>query len=132
MSNIALLNYFFNPELTYDFNHITKRLYIAGGLKHTRNAWGGVVVKCFRKLDPTEDSMESVDNIWGNRWLQEYTVALIERNWGKNLSKYRGVTMIGGVQMRGDDILERAEAEIVRLEEQLRKEYEYPAMGFFQ
>ena len=46
--------------------------------------------------------------------------------WGQNLSKFAGVTMIGGVSLNGNEIMQQAEAEIMKLEQEVRTNYEEP------
>ena len=52
--------------------------------------------------------------------------ALIKRQWGANLSKFNGVTMLGGVTMNGGEIYTQAQEEITRLEEQIQLAFETP------
>ena len=52
--------------------------------------------------------------------------ALIKRQWGANLSKFSGVTMLGGVTMNGAEIYTQAQEEITRLEEQIQLAFETP------
>ena len=44
--------------------------------------------------------------------------ALIKKQWGQNLSKFEGVQLPGGVTLQGRQILEDANTEIEKLEEQ--------------
>ena len=37
-------------------------------------------------------------------YLKRYAITLIKRQWGSNLSKFDGVTMLGGVTMNGEQI----------------------------
>ena len=46
--------------------------------------------------------------------------------WGQNLAKFAGVTMIGGVSLNGNEIMQQAEAEIMKLEQEVRSNYEEP------
>lgn len=66
------------------------------------------------------------DDVWNNQWLQNYAVALIEENWGRNLTKYTG-TLPGGMQYNGPAILQRAQADIQKLEYELYNTYNIPA-----
>jgi len=60
--------------------------------------------------------------------LKRYATALIKRQWGENLIKFQGVTMLGGVSMNGETIYNEAIREIGELEEQGRLVYEEPLM----
>ena len=69
-------------------------------------------------------STESFD--FDDIYLKRYATALIKRQWGANLSKFSGVTMLGGVTMNGIEIFQQAQEEILRLEEQIQLAYELP------
>ena len=60
--------------------------------------------------------------------MKRYATALIKRQWGENLIKFQGVTMLGGVSMNGETIYNEAIREIGELEEQGRLVYEEPLM----
>jgi hypothetical protein len=49
-----------------------------------------------------------------------------KRQWGANLSKFNGVTMIGGVTLNGQQIFQEAQEDIRKLEEEIRGTYETP------
>ena len=59
-------------------------------------------------------------------FLKKYATALIKRQWGSNLSKFNGVTMLGGVTMNGGEIYSQANEEITKLEEQIQLAFETP------
>ena len=59
-------------------------------------------------------------------YLKRYATALIKRQWGANLSKFNGVTMLGGVTMNGDTLYSQAQEELQRLEEQIQLAFELP------
>ena len=133
-SQLSLINRYFNPERQYEFNPITNKLIVAGGLKDSDNRYGGLIIRAFRKIHGETDSNTPVGaptgNVWSNKWLQDYCSALIEYQWGMNLGKYQQVQLLGGVTMNGEQIILRAQEKINKLEEQLQLEYELPP-GFF-
>ena len=59
-------------------------------------------------------------------FLKRYTTALIKQQWGSNLSKFQGVTMLGGVSMNGAEIYSQAVSEKLKLEEEIRSTFEAP------
>ena len=71
-----------------------------------------IVIECWRKLDPT-----SYTDIYDDIYFKRYATALLKRQWGANLSKFSGVTMLGGVTMNGETIYSQAQEEIEKLEE---------------
>ena len=58
-------------------------------------------------------------DVWNDRFLKQYTTALIKYQWGSNLSKFAGIQLPGGVTLDGPRIMQEAQAEIDKLEEQM-------------
>ena len=61
-------------------------------------------------------------------YLKRYATCLLKKQWGSNLSKFNGVTMLGGVTMNGETLYTEAIEEQHRLEEQIQLAYELPPM----
>jgi len=80
-----------------------------------------IIIECYRKLDPT-----TYTDIFDDMFLKRYTTALIKQQWGANLSKFQGVTMLGGVSMNGAEIYSQALSEKQKLEEEIRSTFEAP------
>ena len=72
-----------------------------------------IIIDCYRKIDPSQFT-----DVYNDVWLKKYVTALIKRQWGTNLSKFDGIQLPGGVTLQGRQILEDANAEIEKLEEQ--------------
>ena len=72
-----------------------------------------ILIDCYRKIDPTQFT-----DVYNDVWLKKYVTALIKRQWGQNLSKFEGIQLPGGVTLQGRQILEDANTEIEKLEEQ--------------
>jgi hypothetical protein len=60
---------------------------------------------------------EQNPDIWGDRWLQNYTTALIKEQWGSNLTKFVNMQLVGGVSFNGEQILNDAREERKEMEE---------------
>jgi hypothetical protein len=58
-------------------------------------------------------------DIWNDRFLKQYATALIKYQWGSNLSKFAGIQLPGGVTLDGPRIMQEAQVEIDKLEEQI-------------
>ena len=100
------------------------RLYIDMDWKNDLQVGEYLVIECYRKLDPNEHT-----DIYNDIYLKRYVTALIKRQWGANLSKFNGVTMVGGVTLNGGDILREAQQDIEKLETEIRSVYEeFPHM----
>jgi len=60
-----------------------------------------------------------VSDVWNDRFLKKYATAKIKYQWGSNLSKFAGIQMPGGVTLDGPRIMQEAEAEINKIEEEM-------------
>jgi len=80
-----------------------------------------IVAICYQIVDPEEYS-----DVWKDRWLQNYATAKIKYQWGSNLTKFEGLQLPGGVQFNGLQILQDAQSEIERLEEDMIRSFSLP------
>ena len=80
-----------------------------------------LIIECYRKLDPT-----SYTDIYDDIYLKRYATTLIKKQWGANLSKFNGVTLLGGVSMNGEQIYTQALEEQNKLEEEIQLAFELP------
>ena len=97
------------------------RLYIGMDWQNDIEVGEYIIIECYRKLDPT-----AYTDIYDDYFLKRYTTALIKQQWGANLSKFQGVTMLGGVSMNGAEIYSQALSEKQKLEEEIRSTFETP------
>ena len=106
------------------FNKRQDRLYldIDWGAETVGN-W--LVLDCYRALDPT-----SFTQVYNDPFLKLYLTALIKRQWGQNLIKFKGVKLPGGIEMNGREIYDDAEREIESLRSRMANEYELPPYDF--
>jgi len=84
-----------------------------------------LVLDCYRALDPN-----SFTQVYNDVFLKQYLTALIKRQWGQNLSKFKGVKLPGGIEMNGGEILQAAESELDSLRSRMTTEYELPPYDF--
>lgn len=80
-----------------------------------------LIVEAYQVLDPN-----TYPDVWKDRWLQNYATAKIKYQWGSNLTKFSGMTLPGNVQFNGEQILQDARDEILRLEEEMIVSYSLP------
>ena len=80
-----------------------------------------LIAKVYKKLDP-----DTYTDVWGDRWLQRYVTALFQVQWGKNLTKFTGMQLPGGVQFNGEQILQQGLEEKQKLEEEMIVSYSLP------
>lgn len=60
-----------------------------------------------------------VSDVWNDKFLKNYATAKIKYQWGTNLSKFAGIQMPGGVTLDGPRIMQEAQAELDKLEEEM-------------
>lgn len=84
-----------------------------------------VIVEVYSMIDPDEYS-----RVWQETWLIEYVCAQISLRWGKNLTRYTGMTLPNGMQFNGDRILTDAQLEITKLDEDLVNKYSMPPLDY--
>ena len=84
-----------------------------------------LVLDCYRALDPT-----SFTQVYNDPFLKLYLTALMKRQWGQNLSKFKGVKLPGGIELNGREIFDDAERDIESLRSRMASEYELPPYDF--
>jgi len=78
-----------------------------------------LVIEAYRKLDP-----DVYTDVYNDMILKRYVTALFKKQWGANLSKFNGVTMIGGVSLNGQQIFSEALQDIEKIETEIRNSFE--------
>tara|TARA_Y100000004_G_scaffold81207_1_gene91226 strand:+ start:1879 stop:2742 length:864 start_codon:yes stop_codon:yes gene_type:complete len=91
----------------------------------SQTAGNFIVIECYRALDPA-----SFTQIYNDSFVKRYLTALIKRQWGRNLSKFRGVKLPGGIELNGGEILQQAEQELAEIKSRMSMEYELPPLDF--
>jgi hypothetical protein len=84
-----------------------------------------LVLDCYRILDP-----DTYTNVYNDSFIKKYLTALIKRQWGQNLIKFRGVRLPGGIELNGREIYEDAERELESIKQVMALEYELPPYDF--
>ena len=80
-----------------------------------------LIFECYRILDT-----DTYTDIYNDYFLKKYSTALIKRQWGTNLIKFEGMTMPGGVTFNGRQFYDDAVADLERLTEEARLNWEMP------
>jgi len=84
-----------------------------------------LVIDCYRALDPS-----SFTKVYNDSFVKKYLTALMKRQWGQNLIKFRGVKLPGGIELNGREIYEDAERELENIIERMSMDYELPPYDF--
>jgi len=124
LRHLDFLDHVLVGEKPLRFNQHDNRLYIDMDWSNDLQVGEYLVIEAYRKLDPTVYT-----DVYNDIYLKRYVTALFKKQWGANLSKFNGVTMIGGVSLNGAQIFSEALQEIEKLEQEIRSSYELnPAM----
>ena len=84
-----------------------------------------LIIDCYRILDPN-----TFTGVYNDSFLKKYVTALIKRQWGQNLLKFRGTRLPGGVKLNGRELYEDAERELEDIKQRMTQEYELPPYDF--
>ena len=120
MEHLALISEMLVGQQPIRFNRHKNRVYVDMD-------WGMInvgeflLIEAYEVVDPTEWVQ-----IWSDRWLQNYTTAKIKYQWGSNLTKFIGMSLPGGVQFNGEKILNDADEEIKKMEQEMISSYSLP------
>ena len=104
------------------FNKRQDRLYLDIDWA-SETAGSYIVLDCWRILDPTNYA-----GVWNDSFLKKYLTALIKRQWGMNLIKFRGVKLPGGIEFNGREIYDDGQRDLDDIKERMASEYELPPL----
>ena len=79
------------------------------------------IIDCHRILDPNDFT-----KVYNDRFVKRYLTALIKRQWGQNLIKFKGVKLPGGIELNGRELYEDAQREIDDIMSKMSMDYEMP------
>ena len=82
-----------------------------------------IIVDCYRALDP-----ENFAGAYNDTFVKKYLTALIKRQWGQNLIKFKGTKLPGGIELNGREIYEDAITDLADIKERMSTEYELPPL----
>ena len=118
------IDHLLTTEKQIRFNQRQDRLYLDID-------WGAqqvddfIVIDCFRALDPDEFTQ-----VYNDPFVKLYLTALIKRQWGQNLIKFRGTKLPGGIELNGREIYDDGERELQALRDRMAMDYEMPPLDF--
>ena len=118
------IDFLLTPEAQVRFNKRQDRLYL--DIDWASQTVGNfLVLDCHRALDP-----DNFTQVYNDYFVKLYLTALIKRQWGQNLIKFRGVKLPGGLELNGREIYDDAERDLERIKEKMMLEYELPPLDF--
>jgi len=84
-----------------------------------------IVIDCYRILDPN-----TFTKVYNDSFLKRYLTALMKRQWGANLIKFRGVKLAGGIELNGRELYDDGERELESIRQRMSMDYELPPYDF--
>jgi hypothetical protein len=118
---LDMIDKMFNTQVSIRFNHLSSKLYFDNTWSETFKVDDTILIECYRKTDPSV-----AVRLYNDMFLKRYATELIKRQWGQNLQKFKGIAMIGGVEIDADTIYTQAQEEIEKLEEKIISTYQAP------
>ena len=118
------IDFLLTTEKQIRFNQRQDRLYLDID-------WGSqtvdtfIVIDCFRALDPDEYTQ-----VYNDPFVKRYFVALMKKQWGMNLIKFRGTKLPGGIELNGREIYDDGVREIEELRSRMMMDFETPPLDF--
>ena len=98
-------------------------LVIGGEEKQVRHILSPTELTLYSPVSSNKTAVSLVktglSDVWNDRFLKKYATAKIKYQWGSNLSKFAGIQMPGGVTLDGVRIMQEAQAEIDKIEEEM-------------
>ena len=80
------------------------------------------VIDCFRAID--------TEQIYNDPFVKRYFTALLKKQWGQNLIKFRGTKLPGGIELNGREIYDEGVRELEALRNRMTQDYEMPPLDF--
>jgi hypothetical protein len=118
------IDFLLTPDKQIRYNKRQNRLYL--DIDWTAKSKDNyIIIDCYRILDPNEFT-----KVYNDSFLKRYLTALIKRQWGQNLIKFRGVKLPGGIELNGREIYEDAERELADIQQRMTMDYELPPYDF--
>ena len=82
-----------------------------------------IIIECYRALDP-----DTFAGVYNDSFVKKYLTALIKRQWGQNLIKFKGTKLPGGIELNGREIYDDAVKDLADIKERMSTEYEVPPL----
>ena len=118
------IDFLLTPEKQIRFNKKQNRLYLDMDY-NSINVGDFIVIDCQWILNPNDFT-----KVYNDPFLKMYLTALMKRQWGQNLIKFRGVKLPGGLELNGREIYDDGQREIDAILQKMQLEYELPPLDF--
>ncbi len=115
--HLSTIDHLLSGTHHFEFDRHDNKLYIYMDWENDVTVDEYICVECYAIIAPNA-------SVYNDRWLKQYSTALLKKQWGENLIKYDGVTLPGGVTYNASGILSAATDEITTLETEMQTRYE--------
>lgn len=120
-THLSMINFFLTPAISFQWQRHQNQLHLNLDWAVKTNPDDYVVVEAYAILDPA-----TYTSVYDDRWLKEYYIALLKRQWGNNLKKFGGMQLPGGIILNGQQIFDEAMAEIADLKHRVMYDHQLP------
>ena len=117
---LALIEFTLYPAKMYNWNSRTHRLFIDGDL----NDLGGML--CMEVM--VKPNPDIFPDLWNDMFLKSMATAMVQLQWGRNLTKYTGVQLPGGISLNGDRILNDAQEQLSEIKSRFSMDFMDPVL----
>ena len=118
------IDFLLTPDRQVRFNKKQNRLYLDLDYNSIREG-DFIVIDCQRILNP-----DDFTKVYNDPFLKMYVTALLKKQWGQNLIKFRGVKLPGGLELNGREIYDDGQRELDAIKQKMQLEYELPPLDF--
>jgi hypothetical protein len=116
------IDFILHPDKQIRFNKRQNRLYLDTDYASIMPD-DYLIIECYRILDPNDFT-----KVYNDSFVKPYLTALIKKQWGQNMMKFRGAKLPGGIELNGRELYEDALKEIDQLKERMTYDYEIPVL----
>ena len=118
------IDFLLTPDKQMRFNKRQNRLYIDMDWSESAvDEW--IILDCYRALDPVK-----FEGVYNDSFVKKYLTALIKKQWGQNLIKFKGTKLPGGIELNGREIYDDGVNELAEIKSAMSTEYELPPYDF--
>ena len=118
------IDFLLTPDKQMRFNKRQDRLYIDMDWGESGvDEW--IILDCYRALDPADFA-----GVYNDTFVKRYLTALIKKQWGQNLIKFKGTKLPGGIELNGREIYDDGVSELAEIKSTMASEYELPPYDF--
>jgi hypothetical protein len=124
MQHLTLIQEMLVGQQPIRYNRHNNKLYVDMDWRKVHvGQW--MFVEVFQIVDPEVNA-----DVWEDRWLQNFTRALIAEQWASNLIKFPDMQLPGGQRINVEGMMQRALDMKEKLEDELKDSYTMPPLDF--